>query len=256
MSLAIRTDRIGKRFSRGAARRWHGLRETVEQFARSPARALARSRQEHFLWALREVSFEVQTGEQIALLGRNGAGKSVLLKILSRVTAPTEGSAVVSGRIAPLLEVGAGFHPELSGRQNVFFNGAILGMPRDQIRRKFDEIVAFSAMEQFIDTPVKLYSSGMRMRLAFSVAVHLEPDVLLIDEALSVGDAGFRAQCRQKIREFIARGCTLLLVSHDAAVLRDLCSRGIALTGGRMLDDGPIASVLDRYMDPGTGSSG
>jgi lipopolysaccharide transport system ATP-binding protein len=181
------------------------------------------------------------------VLGSNGAGKSVLLKILSRVTAPTEGCVELHGHVGPLLEVGAGFHPELSGRQNIYFNGTILGMTREQIRRKLDEIVAFSEVEAFIDTPVKLYSSGMRMRLAFSVAVHLEPDIMLIDEALTVGDASFRAKCHRRIAEFIAHGCTLLLVSHDADIVRALCKRAILLKAGRLIDDGDACDVLDRY---------
>lgn len=225
------------------------MHETVERFVRAPLRGFRSSPafDDGTFWALQDVSFEVERGEVIGLLGANGAGKSVLLKILSRVTAPTEGCVEVCGQVGPLLEVGAGFHPELSGRENVYFNGTILGMTRQQIRRKFDEIVAFSEIESFIDTPVKLYSSGMRMRLAFSVAIHLEPDILLIDEALSVGDASFRAKCHRRIAEFIAHGCTLLLVSHDATIIADLCKRAILLQGGRLIDDGDACEVLERY---------
>lgn len=221
------------------------MHEAVERLARNPLRALVH--QPEFIWALREVSFDVRPGESIGLVGPNGAGKSVLLKILARVTAPTEGSAEIFGHLAPLLEVGAGFHAELSGRENVYFNGALLGMSRDQVRAKFDEIVAFSGIEPLIETPVKQYSTGMRMRLAFSVAVHLEPEILVIDEALAVGDAEFRAKCRAKIREFMSRGCTVLLVSHDPGVLKELCRRAIALESGRIIADGDVASVLERY---------
>lgn len=224
------------------------MHETIERLVHSPLRAFrSGAAGDSSIWALRDVSFEVQEGQAVGLLGSNGAGKSVLLKILSRITAPTEGGAEIWGSVAPLLEVGAGFHPELSGRENVYFNGAILGMSRDQIRRKFDEIVEFAELASFVDTPVKLYSSGMRLRLAFSVAAHLEPDILLIDEALTVGDASFRAKCRRKIKEFLEHGCTLLLVSHETAVVSDLCDRAIWLDRGRMAADGDVASVLARY---------
>jgi lipopolysaccharide transport system ATP-binding protein len=245
----IRVEGLGKCFRGGARHPRRGLHEAVEDFVRAPLRLFRSapgSRSDGF-WALRGISFEVERGDRIGLLGTNGAGKSVLLKILSRVTAPTEGRAEILGHVAPLLEVGAGFHPELTGRENVFFNGTILGMTRDQIREKFHEIVAFSEIEAFIDTPVKLYSSGMRMRLAFSVAVHLEPDILLIDEALAVGDAPFRAKCRRRIGEFIDNGCTLLLVSHDAGVIADLCTRAILIEGGHLIDDGEAGEVLERY---------
>ncbi len=196
---------------------------------------------------MRDASFEIRRGEVVGVLGANGAGKSVLLKILSRVTAPSEGCAVLCGHVGALLEIGAGFHPELSGRDNVYFNGAILGMPREQVRRRFDEIVAYSGVESFIDTPVKLYSSGMRMRLAFSVAVHVEPDILLIDEALAVGDASFRARCREKIEKLVAHGCTLLLVSHDPLVIAELCTRALLFDAGRLIADGGATEVLDRH---------
>jgi len=245
----IRAKGLGKRFRALGSPIGRGLHERAERLVRAPLRGFRSppSPENGGFWALQDVSFDVERGEAIGVLGSNGAGKSVLLKILSRVTVPTEGCAEVSGHVCPLLEIGAGFHPELSGRQNVYFNGTILGMTREQIRRKFDEIVAFSEVESFIDTPVKLYSSGMRMRLAFSVAVHLEPDILLIDEALSVGDASFRAKCRRRIVEFIAHGCTVLLVSHDAGLISDLCQRAILLQKGRLVDDGDAREVLDRY---------
>jgi lipopolysaccharide transport system ATP-binding protein len=239
---------LGKRFHLRGAHPSRGMHETIERLVHSPLRAFrSGAARDSSIWALRDVSFEVQEGQAVGLLGSNGAGKSVLLKILSRITAPTEGGAEIWGSVAPLLEVGAGFHPELSGRENVYFNGAILGMSRDQIRRKFDEIVEFAELASFVDTPVKLYSSGMRLRLAFSVAAHLEPDILLIDEALTVGDASFRAKCRRKIKEFLEHGCTLLLVSHETAVVSDLCDRAIWLDRGRMAADGDVASVLARY---------
>jgi lipopolysaccharide transport system ATP-binding protein len=226
-----------------------GLHEAVDRWVKHPFRAPQppANGRKGFLWALKDISFEVDRGEVVGLVGSNGAGKSVLLRILSRITAPSEGRAEVFGQVGPLLEVGAGFHPELNGRENVYFNGAILGMTREHIRRKFDEIVAFSELESFIHTPIKLYSSGMRMRLAFSVAVHLEPEILMIDEALAVGDAGFRAKCRRKIREFIADGCTLILVSHDSALVAEICRRAIWLRHGRMLQDGKVEDVLANY---------
>jgi lipopolysaccharide transport system ATP-binding protein len=246
---AIRAEGLGKYFRFNRRHRARSLHETVERLAHTPLgpfRPAATSDDGGF-WALRNVSFEVKHGEVVGVLGANGAGKSVLLKILSRVTAPSEGRAELSGHVGALLEVGAGFHPELSGRDNVYFNGAILGMPRAQIRQKFDEIVAFSEIESFIDMPVKLYSSGMRMRLAFSVAVHVEPDILLIDEALAVGDASFRAKCRRTISKLVEHDRTLLVVSHDASVVGELCTRAILIEEGRMVADGTTADVLDRH---------
>ncbi len=247
----IRVEGLGKRFRTGGAHPARGMHEVIEGFARSPLGRLRSLREERSRWALRDVSFEVERGQVLAVLGSNGAGKSVLLKILSRVTAPTEGWAELHGHVGSLLEVGAGFHPELSGRENVYFNGAILGMNRAQIRTKFDEIVAFSEVEAFIDIPVKLYSSGMRMRLAFSVAVHLEPDILLVDEALAVGDAAFREKCRRKIQQFVEHGCTLVIVSHDSTIIEELCDRAILLVGGRLTDQGAADEVLTRYAKPG-----
>lgn len=207
-------------------------------------------------WALREVSFDVNQGERIGIIGGNGAGKSTLLKVLSRITEPTSGRVRIRGRVASLLEVGTGFHPELTGRENIFLNGAILGMARREIRRKFDEIVDFAEVGRFIDTPVKRFSSGMYVRLAFAVAAHLEPDVLVVDEVLAVGDAPFQRKCLGKMGEVSSQGRTVLFVSHNMAALVGLCSRAILLRGGRLEGDGPASEVVRRYIDCGTQRSG
>lgn len=199
-------------------------------------------------WALRDASFEVKRGEVIGLIGRNGAGKSTLLKILTRITEPTKGYAEISGRVASLLEVGTGFHSELTGRDNVFLNGAILGMTKKEINRQFDEIVAFSETEDFIDTPVKHYSSGMYLRLAFAVAAHLEPDILLVDEVLAVGDARFQTKCLSKMQDIGKHGRTVLFVSHNMPAVMNLCTRAILLNGGAIADDGPSYQVVTKYM--------
>ncbi len=198
-------------------------------------------------WALNDVGFEVQPGEVVGIIGRNGAGKSTLLKVLSRITAPTKGRVEVRGRLASLLEVGTGFHGELSGRENIFLNGAILGMSRKDIAKKFDEIVAFAEVEKFIDTPVKRYSSGMYVRLAFAVAAHLESDVLIVDEVLSVGDSAFQEKCMARMGDLSHGGRTVLFVSHNHAAMAKLCHRGIVLHGGRRVYDGKIAEALNEY---------
>ena len=199
------------------------------------------------IWALKDVSFEVKQGEVLGLIGRNGAGKSTVLKILSRVTAPTHGEVRVKGRIASLLEVGTGFHPELTGRENIYLNGAILGMTKSEIRGKFDEIVAFSDLEQFIDTPVKRYSSGMYVRLAFAVAAHLEPEILIVDEVLAVGDAAFQKKCQGKMKDAAGEGRTILFVSHNMEAVRGLCQRGIWLKDGRLHKDGTADEIVESY---------
>jgi homopolymeric O-antigen transport system ATP-binding protein len=199
-------------------------------------------------WALRDVSFTIQRGQTVGVIGQNGAGKSTLLKILSRITEPTAGEAVLRGRPASLLEVGTGFHPELSGRENIFLNGAILGMRRHEIHKKFDEIVAFSEVEQFIDTPVKRYSSGMYVRLAFAVAAHLEPEILLVDEVLAVGDAAFQKKCLGKMGDVAREGRTVLFVSHNMASILALCERVILLKGGKLLGNGPTQEVVHDYL--------
>jgi lipopolysaccharide transport system ATP-binding protein len=201
-------------------------------------------------WALRDVSFEVQPGEVVGIIGKNGAGKSTLLKILSRITQQTSGEITLRGRVASLLEVGTGFHPDLSGRENVFLNGAILGMSKAEIRRKFDEIVAFAEVEPFIDTPVKRYSSGMYVRLAFAVAAHLEPEILIVDEVLAVGDASFQKKCLGKMKDVSSRERrTVLFVSHNMAAIQALCPRAVLLDEGRLTDDGPALDVARRYLE-------
>src|SRR5262245_51233277 len=200
-----------------------------------------------WFWALRDVSFEVKQGEALGIIGRNGAGKSTLLKILCQVTAPTSGHIKVRGRIASLLEVGTGFHLELTGRENVFLNGAILGMTKAEIRRKFDEIVAFSECEEFIDTPVKRYSSGMTVRLAFAVAAHLEPEILIVDEVLAVGDAQFQNKCLGKMRDVSRNGRTILFVSHSMQAILALCTRAVLLRDGLVAHDGDLARVVAEY---------
>lgn len=207
-------------------------------------------RNNEYIWALRDINFEVNQGEVLGIIGKNGAGKSTLLKILSRVTTPTTGEAKIKGRIASLLEVGTGFHPELTGRENIFLNGAILGMTKNEIRKKFDEIVDFSGVERYIDTPVKRYSSGMYVRLAFAVAAHLEPEILIVDEVLAVGDAEFQKKCLGKMKDVAGQGRTVLFVSHNMAAVRNLCGRGTLLENGKNIYSGEINEVVDHYLKP------
>jgi lipopolysaccharide transport system ATP-binding protein len=207
-------------------------------------------------WALRDINFEVKQGERVGIIGRNGAGKSTLLKILSNVTTPTRGQVTYKGRIASLLEVGTGFHPELTGRENIFLNGAILGMTKNDIRRKFDEIVDFSGVDKFIDTPVKRYSSGMYVRLAFAVAAHLEPEILIIDEVLAVGDAEFQKKCLGKMEDVAKEGRTIIFVSHNMIAVKQLCSHGVLLESGTVKIDGEISKVVDTYLNSGKEQTG
>jgi len=255
--LAIKVEGLSKRYRIGAQQRaYRTLREKLNETAMAPFRAMKaltngngnghKSRSETF-WALKDVSFEIKPGEAVGIIGRNGAGKSTLLKILSRITEPTEGYADIHGRIASLLEVGTGFHPELSGRENIFLNGSILGMKRVEIRKKFDEMVAFAEIEKFIDTPVKHYSSGMYVRLAFAVAAHLDPEILLIDEVLAVGDAEFQKKCLGKMGDVAREGRTVLFVSHNMAAVRRLCQSGMYLEGGRVKFEGDAESAVDVY---------
>src|SRR5216684_1126206 len=244
--IVIRAEGLGKRYRRGVTGPPETLRDALTRVIGSPLAAMRRPTQEHF-WALRDVGLEVRHGEVLGLIGRNGAGKTTLLKILSRITRPTSGFAEIHGRVGSLLEVGTGFHHELTGRENTFLSGAILGMGKAEITRKFDEIVAFAELEEFIDTPVKHYSSGMYVRLAFAVAAHLEPEVLLVDEVLAVGDARFQKKCLGKMGDVARAGRTVVLVSHQLNQIRRLCHRAIWIDGGTMRQNGTAAEVLSAY---------
>src|SRR5579863_600051 len=245
-TAVIAAEGLGKRYSRGMVESRGMLRDSIMRFARNPVAALRRSKQETF-WALKDVSLEVKEGEVLGLIGRNGAGKTTLLKILSRITRPTTGWAEIHGRVGSLLEVGTGFHPELTGRENTYLSGAILGMGKAEITRKFDEIVAFAELEQFIDTAVKHYSSGMYVRLAFAVAAHLEPEILLVDEVLAVGDIKFQKKCLGKMGDVARAGRTVVLVSHQLNQIRRLCHRTVWLEGGAVRQVGPTAEVVNAY---------
>ena len=244
-TVVIQAVGLGKRYRRGVPVDT-GLRHALERFVRSPLSALRGAKMETF-WALKDVALEVKEGEVLGLIGRNGAGKTTLLKILSRITRPTEGWAEIRGRVRSLLEVGTGFHPELTGRENAYLSGAILGMGKREIDRKFDEIVAFAEIEKFIETPVKHYSTGMYMRLAFSVAAHLEPEILLVDEVLAVGDIAFQKKCMGKMENVAKGGRTVVLVSHNMAAINALCSRCVLLEGGTVDFDGSAAAATGRY---------
>jgi lipopolysaccharide transport system ATP-binding protein len=248
-SPIISVQNLGKQYRLGSGANHDTLRDHIAHgFKRLLGRADERAdvAAEEF-WALKDVSFDVPQGEVVGIIGRNGAGKSTLLKVLSQITEPTEGEVRVRGRVASLLEVGTGFHPELSGRENVFLNGAILGMSKAEIKRKFDEIVAFAEVEKFLDTPVKRYSSGMYVRLAFAVAAHLEPEILVVDEVLAVGDAAFQKKCMGKMKDVAGRGRTVLFVSHNMAAVSNLCQRGIVLERGRVKFDGVAREALQHY---------
>jgi len=244
-TTVIHGEGLGKRYRRGLQVDT-GLRHSLEAFLRSPIASLRRKKEETF-WALKDVSLEVKEGEVLGLIGRNGAGKTTLLKILSRITRPTEGWAEIHGRVGSLLEVGTGFHPELTGRENTFLSGAILGMGKAEIERKFDEIVAFAELERFIDTPVKHYSSGMYVRLAFAVAAHLEPEILLVDEVLAVGDINFQKKCLGKMGDVARAGRTVVLVSHQLNQIRRLCHRVVWIDEGSVRQDGPTHEVVSAY---------
>ena len=258
--VTIEVNGLGKRYSLGQRESYKTLRETLSKVFAAPIRAFSgrgdqRVQPPPEFWALRDASFEVTEGEVVGFIGRNGAGKSTLLKILSRITEPTEGSARMYGRCGSLLEVGTGFHPELSGRENIFLNGAILGMSQTEIQKKFDEIVEFSGIEQFLDTPVKRYSSGMYVRLAFSVAAHLEPEIMIVDEVLAVGDAEFQAKCLGKMSDIASQGRTVLFVSHNMSAVSRLCSRAILLDHGRIVEDGPVDEVASHYLQSDLGTT-
>ena len=253
----ISAENIGKRYrlQHQAKQPYSTLRDTLTAqakrlFGGSSAADASHADSEEEFWALKEVNFEIQQGDVVGIIGRNGAGKSTLLKVLSRIVEPTTGRITLRGRVASLLEVGTGFHPELTGRENVFLNGAILGMSKAEIRSKFDEIVAFAEVEKFLDTPVKHYSSGMYVRLAFAVAAHLEPEILIVDEVLAVGDAQFQQKCLGKIQSVAVSGRTVIFVSHHMPSVQRLCSRAIYLRNGRVLEDGPTEGVVATYMAP------
>jgi lipopolysaccharide transport system ATP-binding protein len=247
--IAIQAEGIGKRYQIGAEQRDNQLRDVVAKAFKAPfQRNQVREDDETTLWALRNVSFEMTQGEVVGFVGRNGAGKSTMLKILARITEPTEGQAVIYGRVGSLLEVGTGFQTDLTGRENVLLNGAILGMKRAEIRRKFDEIVAFAEVERFIDTPVKFYSSGMYMRLAFAVAAHMDPEILLVDEALAVGDAAFQAKCIAKMEDVARSGRTVVFVSHNMGSMRTMCDRVIWLDHGTIAGVGDPDEVIAGYL--------
>jgi homopolymeric O-antigen transport system ATP-binding protein len=248
---AIRVEKLGKRYRIGERETYRALRDTLTNAVTAPLRRLQTGRRtggDNTIWALRDVSVDVAPGEVLGVIGHNGAGKSTLLKILSRITEPTEGRAEVRGRVGSLLEVGTGFHPELTGRENIFLNGAILGMKRVEIARRFDEMVAFAGVERFIDTPVKRYSSGMYLRLAFAVAAHLEPEILLVDEVLAVGDAAFQKKCLGRMSEVAREGRTVLFVSHNLPSVEKLCQRVIIVDGGRLVMQGDPVSCIASYL--------
>jgi lipopolysaccharide transport system ATP-binding protein len=241
--LALRCDNLSKRYKIGSPARYQTLREAI---SRAAFRSL-RNQNGH-IWALKDVSFEIKRGEVVGVIGLNGAGKSTLLKILSRITAPTRGCAMIHGRVGSLLEVGTGFHSELTGRENIYLNGAILGMRKAEIDRQFDKIVAFAEVEKFLDTPVKRYSSGMYVRLAFGVAAHLETEVLLVDEVLAVGDAQFQKKCFEKMREIGTQGRTILFVSHNMSAVRSICAQALIVEKGAVVAQGEINETVDRYL--------
>ncbi len=256
--IAIRVENLGKQYRIGTlALQYRTLRDSLGSvFKRREHRELPAENDAGMIWALKDVSFEVQKGKVLGVIGRNGAGKSTLLKILSRVTDPTTGMAEIRGRVGSLLEVGTGFHPELTGRENIYLNGAILGMKRGEIEAKFDEIVAFSEVEKFIDTPVKRYSSGMYLRLAFAVAAHLEPEILVVDEVLAVGDAEFQRKCLGKMNEVANAGRTVLFVSHNMSAILRLTEEALVIDHGQLALRAPTAQAVDFYLSRGLSQEG
>src|SRR5262252_7844696 len=249
MQPIITAENIGKEYKIGTqSAAYATVREALTNAVFSLSRIGAAPRPNNLIWALRDVSFNINPGEVVGIIGRNGAGKSTLLKILSRVTEPTTGRIVLRGRVGSLLEVGTGFHPELTGRENVFLNGSILGMSRHEITSRFDEIVAFAEVEQFIDTPVKRYSSGMYLRLAFAVAAHLEPEILLVDEVLAVGDVAFQKKCLGKMGDVARQGRTVLLVSHNMAAIQSITGRCLLIEQGQIVCEGDVNTVVQRYL--------
>src|SRR3990172_9517771 len=266
MTTAISVNNLGKQYKIGAAEskfRYNMLRDVIVDTVTAPVRLVKalvgksdRRMNQNFVWALKDVSFEVEEGKVLGIVGRNGAGKSTLLKILSRITEPTVGAVTVRGRVGSLLEVGTGFHPELTGRENIYMNGAILGMKRAEIDSKFDEIVDFSEVTQYIDTPVKRYSSGMYLRLAFAVAAHLEPEILVVDEVLAVGDAEFQKKCLGKMGDVAQQGRTVLFVSHNMSAILRLTQEAIVLNKGKMIMRAPTQEAVDFYLSSGQAQAG
>jgi lipopolysaccharide transport system ATP-binding protein len=251
-AVVLRAEGVGKMYRVGQREPYRALRDVIANAATAPVRALRHQGSKHAepdrIWALDDVSFEVHRGEVLGLVGANGAGKSTLLKVLSRITDPSKGQVTIRGRVGSLLEVGTGFHPELTGRENIFLNGTILGMRRAEIVSHFAEIVDFSGVERFLDTPVKRYSSGMQVRLAFAVAAHLQPEILLVDEVLAVGDAEFQQKCLGKMQDVTQAGRTVIFVSHNLAAVRSLCPRALVLEHGRLAFDGETPAAIERYL--------
>jgi lipopolysaccharide transport system ATP-binding protein len=260
----IRVENLGKKYRiqhRESGPRYRALRDVLTDGIKTTAalcrgRRPARRTQTEEFWALKDVSFDIQEGEVVGIIGRNGAGKSTLLKILSRITEPSAGRVTLNGRVASLLEVGTGFHPELTGRENIYLNGSVLGMSRSEVRGKFDEIVAFAEVEQFLDTPVKRYSSGMYVRLAFAVAAHLEPEILIVDEVLAVGDARFQNKCLTKMQDASRGGRTVIFVSHNLAAVQSLCRSGIVLDHGLLITQASAVKAVARYLERDDNSNG
>jgi homopolymeric O-antigen transport system ATP-binding protein len=248
--VVLRAEDVGKTYRVGAREPYRALRDVITNAFKAPARRLSEGPrpQLDMMWALADVTFDVGRGEVLGLIGANGAGKSTLLKVLARITEPTTGQVAIRGRVGSLLEVGTGFHPELTGRENIFLNGTILGMRRAEIGAHFDEIVEFSGVERFLDTPVKRYSSGMQVRLAFAVAAHLQPEILLVDEVLAVGDAEFQQKCLGKMKDVTRAGRTVIFVSHNLAAVRALCTRSLVLEHGRLVFDGDTPAAIERYL--------
>ena len=249
--IAVRVEDLGKCYQIGQAKSGDFRESFGGWMDKVRGRGNGKQAESKEFWALKEINFEIKKGEAVGIIGRNGAGKSTLLKILSRITEPTKGRFEINGRVSSLLEVGTGFHPELSGRENIYLNGTILGMKRREIKTKFDEIIAFSGVEKFIDTPVKHYSSGMKVRLAFSVAAHLEPEILIIDEVLAVGDAEFQKKCLGKMEDVTSQGRTVLFVSHNMGAVKRLCSIGISLKNGSIANKGKSIDVIKEYLSAG-----
>ena len=265
--VVIKVENLGKQYRLGSVgtgtishdlnRYWAKIRGKEDPYLKiGDTNDRSKKGNSDFVWSLKDINFEVKQGEVLGIIGKNGAGKSTLLKILSRVTGPTVGDVKIKGRIASLLEVGTGFHPELTGRENIFLNGAILGMTKQEIRSKFDEIVDFSGVERYIDTPVKRYSSGMYVRLAFAVAAHLEPEILIVDEVLAVGDAEFQKKCLGKMKDVSGQGKTILFVSHNIAAIRNLCNTGLLLKNGLIETQGDVDAVLSHYLNGDSSISG